>query len=75
MSRSQNRFGPAEIEVSKGQVATPTGPSGVRRWRCHFDDAAAIRRPSPARKGLAAADLPKFATGGVDMYLFDTVEV
>ena len=66
-----------KYEVSKGQVATPTGPSGVHLVALlHFDDAAAIQKAFASAEGLAAAaDLPKFATGGVDLYLFDTAEV
>ena len=40
-----------KYEVSKGQVATPTGPSGVHLVAMlHFDDAAAIQ------KAFASAD-------------------
>jgi uncharacterized protein (TIGR02118 family) len=66
-----------KYEVSQGQVMTPTGPSGFHLIATlHFDDLAAIQGAfmSPAGQA-AAADLANFATGGVEMCLFDIREV
>ena len=65
-----------KYEVSKGPVLTPAGPSGVHLVAMlHFDDLAAIQKAFMSPEGLAAvADVQKFATGGVDMLLFDDVE-
>jgi uncharacterized protein (TIGR02118 family) len=42
----------------------------------HFDDLAAIQNAFMSPEGLAAAtDVQKFATGGVDMLLFDNAEI
>jgi uncharacterized protein (TIGR02118 family) len=62
-----------KYEVSKGTVATPAGPSGLHLVAIlHFDDMAAIQRAFASPEGQAAADdVATFATGGVDMYLFD----
>jgi uncharacterized protein (TIGR02118 family) len=64
-------------EVSKGPVLTPTGPSGVHLVATlHFDDLSAIQRAFMSPEGSAAAsDVQKFATGGVDMLLFDNAEI
>jgi uncharacterized protein (TIGR02118 family) len=66
-----------KYEVSKGQVATPAGASGfylVATLR--FDDMAAIQRAFASPEGqAAAADVQTFATGGVDMFMFDSHEV
>jgi uncharacterized protein (TIGR02118 family) len=66
-----------KYEVSKGPVVTPTGPSGVHLVATlHFDDLAAIQKAFMSPEGLAAVtDVQKFATGGVDMLLFDDAEV
>jgi uncharacterized protein (TIGR02118 family) len=66
-----------KYEVSKGPVLTPTGPSGVHLVATlHFDDLAAIQKAFISPEGLAAAtDVQKFATGGVDMLLFDNAEI
>lgn len=60
--------------VSAGAVATPFGASG-----CHlvaileFDDVAAIRNAFASPEGQAAvADVQTFATGGVDMLMFES---
>lgn len=64
-------------EVSAGPVATPAGPSN---WHLvatlHFDDMAAIAAAFASPQGqAAAADVQVFATGGAEMYMFDTREV
>jgi uncharacterized protein (TIGR02118 family) len=42
----------------------------------HFDDLAAIQRAFASAEGqAAAADVQKFASGGVDMFLFDSREI
>jgi uncharacterized protein (TIGR02118 family) len=66
-----------KYEVSKGPVVTPTGPSGVHLVATlHFDDLAAIQKAFMSPEGLAAVtDVQKFATGGVDMLLFDDAEI
>ena len=66
-----------KYEVSKGPVMTPAGPSGVHLVAMlHFDDLAAIQKAFMSPEGLAAgADVQKLATGGVDMLLFDDVEI
>ena len=42
----------------------------------HFDDLAAIQKAFGSAEGQAAvADVQNFATGGVDIFMFDTREV
>jgi uncharacterized protein (TIGR02118 family) len=61
--------------VSQGPVATPAGPSNLHLIAIlHFDDLAAIQSAF-ASPEAAAADVQNFATGGVDMFLFDSREV
>jgi uncharacterized protein (TIGR02118 family) len=69
--------GVRSYEVSRGPVMTPAGPSD-----CHlaavltFDDMAAIQHAFASAEGqAAAADVQTFATGGVDMFMFDTARV
>jgi len=66
-----------KYEVNNGPVATPAGPSGIHLVAIlHFDDMAAIQNAFASAEGqAAAADVQTFATGGVDMYLFDNREV
>ena len=66
-----------KYEVNQGPVATPAGPSGIHLVAIlHFDDMAAIQNAFASTEGQAAAgDLPNFATGGADLYFFDTREV
>ena len=66
-----------KYEVSQGPVLTPAGPSGLHLIATlHFDDLAAIQRAFSSAEGrAAAADVQKFTTGGVDMFLFDSREV
>src|ERR1700674_209496 len=63
-------------EVSRGPVATPAGPSGIHLVAIlRFDDLAAIQKAFASAEGqAAAADVATFATGGVDMFLFDSGE-
>ncbi len=66
-----------KFEISQGPVATPAGPSGFHLIATlYFDSLAAIKAGFGSAEGkAAAADVQKFATGGVDMILFDTHEV
>jgi len=66
-----------KYEVSQGPVVTPAGPSGLHLIATlHFDDLAAIQRAFASAEGQAtAADVQTFATGGVDMFLFDSREI
>ena len=63
-----------KYQVSKGTVATPTGPSGVYLVAIlTFDNMAAIQSAFGSAEGKAtAADVPKFASGGADLMFFDT---
>ena len=63
--------------MSQGPVATPAGPSGYHLIATlHFDNLAAVQAGFGSAEGkAAAADVQKFATGGVDMILFDNREV
>jgi uncharacterized protein (TIGR02118 family) len=66
-----------KYEVNNGPVATPAGPSGIHLVAIlHFDDMTAIQNAFASAEGQAAAgDLQNFATGGVDMYLFENREI
>ena len=66
-----------KYEVSQGPVMTPAGPSSVHLVATlHFDDMAAIQRAFASPEGqAAAADVQGFATGGVEMYIFDNKDV
>ena len=59
--------------VSKGAVGTPAGPSGVHLVATlTFDSMAALQAGLGSPEGGAAAgDLPNFASGGVDLLMFD----
>ena len=64
-------------EVSKGAVASPAGPSGIHLVATlHFDDLAAVGAAFASPEGkAAAADVGTFASGGVDMYMFESGDV
>ena len=66
-----------KYEVSKGPVMTPRGFSGLHLIApLHFADLPAIQEAFASEEGqAAAADVQKFATGGVDMFLFDSREI
>jgi len=66
--------GVRKYEISKGPVATPAGPSGYHLVATlQFDDLAAIQKAFGSAEGQAAvADVQTFATGGVDIFMFDT---
>ena len=65
-----------KLEVSKGPVATPAGPSAFHLIATlYFDNLAAVQAGFGSPEGKAAgADVAKFATGGADMIMFDTSE-
>jgi uncharacterized protein (TIGR02118 family) len=66
-----------KYEVSQGAVPSPGGPSGVHLVAIlHFDDMAAVGRAFGSEEGKAAvADVQTFATGGVEILMFDQREV
>jgi uncharacterized protein (TIGR02118 family) len=66
-----------KYEVSRGPVVTPAGPSKFHLIATlHFDDMQAVQNAFASPQGqAAAADVAIFATGGVDMFLFDNTEV
>ena len=66
--------GVRKYEISSGAVGTPAGPSGYHLVAIlQFDDVAAIQTAFASPEGQAAiADVGTFATGGVDIYMFDT---
>jgi uncharacterized protein (TIGR02118 family) len=69
--------GVRKYQVSKGPVATPAGPSPYHLVATmQFDDIAAIQQAFASAEGQAAvADVQTFATGGVEIFLFDSKEV
>jgi uncharacterized protein (TIGR02118 family) len=66
-----------KYDVSKGGVGTPFGPSAYHLVAIlEFDDLAAIQAAFASAEGqAAAADVQTFATGGVELFMFDTREV
>lgn len=64
-------------EISQGPVATPAGPSKYHLVATlRFDDVAAIQNAFASAEGkAAAADVQVFATGGAEMFIFDSIEV
>ncbi len=66
-----------KYEVSEGPVATPAGPSGYHPVAIlQYEDMAAIQRAFASPEGQAAvADVQTFATGGADIFMFDTRQV
>jgi len=64
-------------EISAGPVVSPAGASGIHLVATlTFDNLAAIQAAFASPEGqAAAADVGKFATGGVDMLMFDTTNV
>jgi uncharacterized protein (TIGR02118 family) len=66
-----------KFETSKGPVATPAGPSSYHLVAIlQFDDVAAIQKGFASAEGQAAvADAQTLATGGVDIFMFDSHEV
>jgi uncharacterized protein (TIGR02118 family) len=67
-----------KYEISKGGgVATPAGPSDYHLVAIlQFENLAAIQKAVASAEGQAAvADVQNFATGGVDIFMFDSREV
>lgn len=64
-------------EVNQGAVASPMGNSGYHLVAIlHFDDMTAIQNAFASAEGQAAvADVQGFATGGVDIFMFDSKDV
>ena len=63
-----------KYEVSSGPGATPAGPSAYHLVATlTFDNLAAIQSAFGSAEGqAAAADVGNFASGGAEMFLFDT---
>ena len=68
--------GVKKYEISKGAVATPGGPAPYHLIAAlHFDDMAAIQKAFASPEGQAAvADVQTFATGGVDIFMFEQTD-
>src|ERR1700674_71332 len=66
-----------KYEVSRDAIETPTGPSRFHLIATlHFDDMKAVQNAFASPQGqAAAADVAKFATGGVEMMFFDNAEI
>jgi uncharacterized protein (TIGR02118 family) len=66
-----------KYEVNQGPIMTPAGPSSFHLVATlHFDDMAAIQSAFGSPQGqAAAADVQGFATGGVEMYIYDNKDV
>ena len=66
--------GVRKYEVSTGPVATPAGPSAYHLIATlTFDNIAAIQNAFGTPEGqAAAADVGNFATGGAEMFIFET---
>ena len=66
-----------KYEVSQGPVTTPGGPSGYHLVAIlQYDNLAAIQNAFASAEGqTAVADVQNFATGGVDIFMFDTRQV
>jgi uncharacterized protein (TIGR02118 family) len=64
-------------EVNQGPIATPAGPSNFHLIATlHFDDMQAIQNAFGSPQGqAAAADVQGFATGGVEMYIYENKDV
>lgn len=62
------------FEVSQGSVASPMGGSNYHLVAIlQFDNVAAIQNAFASAEGQAAvADVQSFATGGVDIFMFDS---
>jgi uncharacterized protein (TIGR02118 family) len=63
-----------KYQISQGPVTAPTGASGVHLIATlTFDSVAAVQAAFASPEGqAAAADVPKFATGGADILFYDT---
>ena len=63
-----------KYDISKGDIATPAGASGLHLVATlYFDSMDSLRAGLGSAEGKAAAgDLANFADGGADLYFFDT---
>lgn len=63
-----------KYEISEGPVGTPAGPSDVHLVATlSFENLAAIQSALGSPEGQAAAgDLANFASGGADLYMFES---
>jgi uncharacterized protein (TIGR02118 family) len=68
--------GMRKIEVSQGSVVAPMGGANYHLIaNLQFDNITAIQSALGSAEGQAAvADVQGFATGGVDIYMFDSRE-
>ena len=66
-----------KYDVSIGDVASPTGPSGYHLVATlYFDNRAAVDAAFASPEGrAAAADIGNFADGGVEIIFFETKDV
>lgn len=66
-----------KFEISRGAVMTPGGPSDFHLIaRLQFDSPQAIQMAFASPQGQRAAqDVQSFATGGVEMLIFDHSEI
>ena len=66
-----------KYEVSQGPVVSPMGSSNYHLVAIlHFDDTAAIQNAFASAEGQAAViDVQTFASGGVDILMFDSTDV
>lgn len=73
ISLAKKMPGLRKYEISRGAVTTPAGPAAYHLIATlHFDDLAAIEKGLTSPEGQAAVnDLGNFATGGVDIYMFE----
>jgi uncharacterized protein (TIGR02118 family) len=69
--------GVRKYEVSQGSVVSPMGGASYHLVAIlQFDNVAAIQNAFASAEGQAAvADVQSFATGGVDILMFDSREV
>jgi len=64
------------IELSKGPVMSPTGGTYHRVGTLRFDSMEDLQQAVESPEGQAtAADLSNFATGGVTLLFFDTLDL
>ena len=61
-------------DINRGPVASPGGASDVHLVAMlHFDSMDSLMAGMGSAEGKAAAgDLPNFADGGADLYIYDT---
>lgn len=74
---AQKMPGLRSIELSKGPVITAAGGSSYHRvGTLRFDSMDALQKAVSSPEGQAtAADVMTFATGGVTLLFFDTIDI